>query len=98
MGIDASARIHDSAVIEDGASIGPDCEIGPFCVVGRDVTLAEGVVLKSHAVVTGWTEIGAESVIFPFANIGDVPQGPENTRARKSRLIVGRRNRHPQRA
>jgi UDP-N-acetylglucosamine acyltransferase len=92
MSIDASAHIHPSAVIEEGATIGPGCEVGPFCVVGRDVTLAEGVTLKSHVVVTGWTEIGEGSTIFPFANVGDVPQDLKYA-GEKSRLIVGRRNR-----
>ncbi|MBO6626681.1 MULTISPECIES: acyl-ACP--UDP-N-acetylglucosamine O-acyltransferase [Paracoccaceae] len=92
MSIDASARIHASAVIEEGAVIGPDCEIGPFCVVGPEVTLAQGVTMKSHAVVTGWTEIGAGTVIFPFANIGDIPQDRKFA-GERTRLIVGKRNR-----
>ncbi|MBF9060742.1 acyl-ACP--UDP-N-acetylglucosamine O-acyltransferase [Rhodobacterales bacterium HKCCSP123] len=92
MSIDATARIHPSAVVEEGATIGPGCSVGPFCVVGPDVTLAEGVTLKSHVVVTGWTEIGEGSTIFPFANIGDVPQDLKYA-GEKSRLIVGRRNR-----
>ncbi len=92
MTVDPSARIHASAVIEEGARIGPDCEIGPFCVVGADVTLGRGVVLKSHAIVTGWTEIGEETQIFPFANIGDIPQDLKYA-GEKSRLVVGARNR-----
>ena len=74
MTIDASAQIHPSAVIEDGAVIGPDCMVGPFCVVGPDVELGRAVTLKSHAIVTGWTQVGDDTVIFPFANIGDIPQ------------------------
>jgi UDP-N-acetylglucosamine acyltransferase len=92
MGIDPSARIHASAVVEDGATIGPGCEIGPFCLVGAEVTLAADVTLKSHAVVTGWTDVGPGTVIFPFANIGDVPQDLKYS-GEKSRLIVGARNR-----
>ena len=92
MGIDPSARIHPSAVVEDGATIGPGCSIGPFSLVGAEVTLAADVTLKSHAVVTGWTDIGEGTVIFPFANIGDVPQDLKYA-GEKSRLIVGARNR-----
>ena len=92
MAIDPSARIHPSSVIEDGAVIGPECEIGPFCVVGPEVTLGARVHLKSHAIVTGWTEIGDETVIFPFANIGDIPQDKKFA-GERTRLIVGKRNR-----
>jgi UDP-N-acetylglucosamine acyltransferase len=60
--------------------------------VGPDVTLGPGVMLRSHAIVTGWTEIGEETQIFPFANIGDIPQDLKYA-GEKSRLIVGARNR-----
>ena len=92
MSIDPTARIHPSAVIEEGAVIGADCKIGPFCVVGPEVTLKDGVELKSHAVVTGLTEIGEETVIFPFANIGEIPQDLKYA-GEKTSLIVGKRNR-----
>lgn len=92
MGIAATARVHASAVIEPGAVIGPDCEIGPFAVIGPEVTLGRGVVVKSHAVVTGWTEIGDESVIFPFACVGEVPQDLKY-KGEHTRLVVGQRTR-----
>lgn len=92
MAIDPTSVIHPSAVIEEGAVIGPDCRIGPFCVVGPEVSLKRGVELKSHAVVTGLTEIGDETVIFPFANIGEIPQDLKYA-GEKTSLIVGKRNR-----
>lgn len=92
MSIDASAQVHPSAVIEEGAVIGPDCRIGPFAVIGPEVTLGRGVVVKSHAVVTGWTEIGDETAIFPFATVGEVPQDLK-FKGERTRLIVGKRTR-----
>lgn len=92
MTIHPTATIHASAVIEDGCQIGEGCNIGPFCCVGPQVVLGPKVHLKSHVVVTGRTEIGEETVIFPFATIGEIPQdlkfGGEETR-----LIIGKRNR-----
>ncbi|WP_133488347.1 acyl-ACP--UDP-N-acetylglucosamine O-acyltransferase [Aliiroseovarius marinus] len=92
MGIDPSAKIHASAIIEDGAVVGADCHIGPLCTVGPQVKLGKGVELKSHVVVTGDTEIGDETVVFPFSVIGEIPQdlkfAGENTK-----LIIGKRNR-----
>ncbi|NYS24517.1 acyl-ACP--UDP-N-acetylglucosamine O-acyltransferase [Rhodobacteraceae bacterium 2376] len=84
------AAIHPSAVIEEGARIAPGCRIGPFAVIGPEVTLAEGVEVKSHAVVTGWTDIGAETVIFPYACVGEVPQDLKYA-GERTRLIVGAR-------
>ncbi len=90
MPIHGTAVIHPSAVIDDGAEIGPDCHIGPFCVVGEEVTLQRGVTLKSHAVVTGWTEIGEETIIWPFASVGEVPQDLK-FKGERTRLVVGAR-------
>ncbi|ARC88849.1 acyl-ACP--UDP-N-acetylglucosamine O-acyltransferase [Rhodovulum sp. MB263] len=92
MAIDPSATIHPSAIVEAGAEIGPGAVIGPFSVIGPEVRLGPGVVVKSHAIVTGLTEIGEGTEIFPFANIGDIPQDLK-FRGEKTRLIVGRRNR-----
>jgi len=87
-----STEIHPSAIIEPGAQIGPGCRIGPFCTVGPQVVLGDGVELKSHVVVTGDTHIGAQTSVFPFSVIGEIPQdlkfGGEQTRLR-----IGARNR-----
>ncbi|MGB0960855.1 MAG: acyl-ACP--UDP-N-acetylglucosamine O-acyltransferase [Halocynthiibacter sp.] len=90
--IDPSAQIHKSAIIEDGATIGANCVIGPFSLVGPEVVLAEGVILKSHVVVTGDTHIGAETEIYPFSNIGDIPQDLKFG-GEKTKLRIGARNR-----
>ncbi|SLN33907.1 Acyl-[acyl-carrier-protein]--UDP-N-acetylglucosamine O-acyltransferase [Pseudoruegeria aquimaris] len=92
MGIHPTATVHPSAFVEEGAEIGPECSIGPFCTVGPEVRLGRGVVLKSHAVVTGDTEIGDETVIFPFATIGEIPQDLKFA-GEHTKLIVGKRNR-----
>ena len=88
MSISVQARIHPSAVVEPGAVIGAGCQIGPFVLIGPEVRLAEGIEVKSHAVVTGWTEIGAGTVIFPFACVGEVPQDLKYA-GERTRLIVG---------
>ena len=88
----AESAIHPTAVIEPGAEIGTGVRIGPFCVVGSQVRLADRVELRSHVVVTGDTAIGDETVIFPFASIGEVPQDLKY-RGEKVRLKIGARNR-----
>ncbi len=92
MAIDGSANIHPNALVEDGATIGPNCEIGPFAHVGSDVTLGAGCILKSHAVVAGWTEIGAETTIYPFASVGHAPQDLKYA-GERTKLEIGTKNR-----
>ncbi|TMV13476.1 acyl-ACP--UDP-N-acetylglucosamine O-acyltransferase [Arenibacterium halophilum] len=86
------SSIHPSAVIEEGARIGADCTIGPFCVVGAQAVLGDRVELKSHVVIAGDTEVGEDTVIFPFAVIGEIPQDLK-FRGEHSKLVVGKRNR-----
>ena len=92
MSVDPAANIHASAVVEEGATIGAGTTVGPFSLIGSRVTLGQGVDVKSHAVVTGQTDVGDETVIFPGAVIGEIPQDLK-FKGEATRLSVGKRNR-----
>jgi UDP-N-acetylglucosamine acyltransferase len=92
MRIHPSAQIHDKAHVESGAEIGAGCVIGPFAMVGGSVRLAERVEVKNHAVITGCTDIGDDTVVFPFAVLGEIPQDLKFS-GEKTQLIIGKRNR-----
>jgi UDP-N-acetylglucosamine acyltransferase len=62
--------VHHTAIIHPKAQIGPQCEIGPYCVIGEHVALGDGCKLHSHVVIDGYTKLGGENEIFPFASIG----------------------------
>ena len=66
--------------------------IGPLCVIGPRVRLGDRVELKSHVVISGDTEVGDETVIFPFAVIGEIPQDLK-FRGEDTKLVIGKRNR-----
>lgn len=91
MGIHATAQIHASAVIEPGATIGAGCIVGPFCTIAAQVKLSEKVHLKSHVVVAGDTEIGEDTLVFPFACVGEIPQDLK-FQGENTRLVIGKRN------
>jgi len=86
-----SVEIHPNADIEEGAVLGKGVKIGPFCVVGEHVKLRDYVQLISHAVILGDTEIGAKTIIHPFASIGNMPQDLKY-HGENSRLVVGKNN------
>ncbi|WP_172330783.1 acyl-ACP--UDP-N-acetylglucosamine O-acyltransferase [Mangrovicoccus sp. HB161399] len=92
MSIHQTAQVHPSAVVEPGAEIGAGAIVGPFSLVGPKVVLGPGVHLKSHAVVTGLTEVGEDTVIFPGAVVGEIPQDLK-FKGEETRLVVGKRNR-----
>ena len=83
--------IHPTAVIEHGANIADDVSVGPFSYVGAEVTLCPGVQIKSHVVITGNTEIGEKTIIFPFSVIGEIPQDLKFD-GEKTSLKIGKRN------
>ena len=91
MTIDGTADIHPSAVIENGAQVAAGCKVGPFCWIGSQVQLAENVFCTSHVVIKGQTKIGANTSIFPFAVIGEIPQDLK-FKGEKSKLIIGNNN------
>jgi UDP-N-acetylglucosamine acyltransferase len=68
------SRIHPTAIVDPGAELGEGVEIGPYCVVGPHVKLGGNTRLMSHVVVEGWTAIGTQCTIFPFASIGQKTQ------------------------
>ena len=85
------SRIHSTAVVAAGATIAEDAEIGAFCCIGEEVTIEAGVVLHPHVMVTGRTRIGAQTVVYPFASLGQPPQYAGFKR-HPSGLDIGRNN------
>ena len=67
-------QIHPTAVVDPGARLGVDVEIGPYCVIGPHVAIGDRARLMSHVVLDGWTTLGAECRVFPFASIGTQTQ------------------------
>ncbi|MGZ8408714.1 MAG: acyl-ACP--UDP-N-acetylglucosamine O-acyltransferase [Hyphomicrobium sp.] len=83
--------IHSTAIVDKRAVIGEAVHIGPYCMVGGDAELEDGVRLHSHVVVDGFTKIGANTSIYPFASVGLAPQDLKY-RGEASRFEIGRNN------
>lgn len=83
--------IHPSSIVSPSAYIGNGVKIGAFCIVGPDVILGDNVELKSHVVIDGRTKIGADTVIYPFASIGQAPQILKYN-GEKSEVVIGKKN------
>ncbi len=67
-------QVHPTAIIEAGARLGAGVTIGPWCRVSAKAALGVGVELKSHVIIDGRTEIGARTIVYPFAVLGGPPQ------------------------
>lgn len=85
-----STYIHPTAIIDPAAEIGENVIIGPYSVIGRNVKLHDGVELKSHVVVDGYTTVGEGCIIYPFASVGHAPQDLKY-HGEPSELVIGRK-------
>jgi UDP-N-acetylglucosamine acyltransferase len=84
------SNVHPTAVVSAGAELGANAEIGPYCVIGPNVKIGSGTRLMSHVVVDGWTTIGADCRLFPFACIGTQTQDLKY-RGGKTFVVIGDR-------
>src|SRR5215469_13581876 len=89
---DIAVTIHPTAVVHSKAVLGAGVEIGPYCVIGPNVVLGDRVRLMSHVVVEGRTTIGEDTVVFPFASLGQIPQDLKY-KGEPATLEIGARNR-----
>ena len=83
-----SSAIDRTAVVDPKAKIADDAFIGPYCVIGPDVTIGSGCRLVAHVHVSGHTQIGQRTVVYPFASLGTPPQSVKY-RGGPTRLVVG---------
>jgi 3-hydroxyacyl-[acyl-carrier-protein] dehydratase len=83
--IDPTARVHP------GAEIGEGTVVGPHAVISEHVKIGRRCRIGASAVVDGWTEIGDETEIFPFASIGLIPQDLK-FKGELTRLVIGEHN------
>lgn len=83
--------IHPLAVVDDGAEIAEDVTVGPFCYVHAGARLERGVTLQSHVVVYPHTTIGEETLVYPQASLGGLPQSIGFPPERPSSTRIGAR-------
>ena len=88
---EAEAAVDSTALVAPGAELGAGTVVGPHAVVGEHVRIGRRCRIGASAVVDGWTEIGDETVIFPCASIGLIPQDLK-FRGERSRLVIGVHN------
>tara|TARA_B110000444_G_scaffold252870_2_gene282799 strand:- start:140 stop:922 length:783 start_codon:yes stop_codon:yes gene_type:complete len=83
--------IHKTAIINNKAKISTTADIGPYSIIGPNVEIGDHVIIQSHVNITGYTSIGKNNKIYPFASIGNEPQDMKYN-DEKTKLIIGDNN------
>lgn len=83
--------VHPSASLHPGATLEPGVWIGPGCIIGPRVTIRRNTRLEAHAVIDGWTDIGADCRFSPFVAVGGGPQDL-GYKGEETRIEIGARN------
>ena len=84
-------EIDPTALVDPRARIGEGTRIGPHVSIGPNVSVGANCRIGASAALDGWTEIGDECEIYPFASVGQAPQDLK-FRGEETRLVIGRRN------
>lgn len=66
--------IHSTAVVESGAQIEEGAQIGAYAYIGSEVVIGKNSIIHHHATVEGYTVLGEENEVFPYACIGTKTQ------------------------
>jgi UDP-N-acetylglucosamine acyltransferase len=82
--------IHPTAIVHPNANIARGVDIGPYCLVGENVSIGKGTMLQAHVVINGWTQLGEDCEIYPFATIGASSQDRKYTGERAFTKIGSR--------
>jgi len=69
-----STRIHPAAFVDPGARLGTDVVVGPGSVIGPHVRVGDRTRIDAHALLTGWTTLGADNHVHHGAVLGSPPQ------------------------
>ena len=83
--------IHKTAIIDKKAKISKNVKIGPYSVIGPNVEIGENTEIHSHVNISGYTIIGKNNKIYPFASIGNDPQDLK-FKGERTKLEIGNNN------
>jgi UDP-N-acetylglucosamine acyltransferase len=78
-------------VIDKSVEIGSGVEIGPGCVIGPNVRLHDNARLIANVFIERDTEIGAGTLVYPFAVLG-TPAQDLSYKDEPTKLIIGKNN------
>lgn len=84
------SEIHPTAIVHPEAKIGEGTRVGAYSIIEQGVSVGRNCEIQDHVVIRGWTELGDNVRVFPFAVIGAEPQHLKYA-GEETRVIIGNR-------
>ena len=83
--------IHKTAIVASKAEISNDVNIGAYTVIGPNVKIDKGSIIHPQVNISGNTTLGKETIVYPFASIGNDPQDLKYN-GEETNLFIGNNN------
>ena len=83
--------IHKTAIVDSKAEISNDVNIGAYTVIGPNVKIDKGSIIHPQVNISGNTTLGKETIVYPFASIGNDPQDLKYN-GEETNLFIGNNN------
>ena len=83
--------IHKTAIVASEAEISNDVNIGAYTVIGPNVKIDKGSIIHPQVNISGNTTLGKETIVYPFASIGNDPQDLKYN-GEETNLFIGNNN------
>ena len=69
-----ASNIHPTAIIDASAEVDGNVKIGAYSIIGKNVSIASGTVVHSHAHITSNSKLGKNNIVHTGAIIGELAQ------------------------
>ena len=86
------AKIHPAADVHPNAKLAEDVEVGAFAVIEDEVQIGDGSIIRSHAIIRRYTNMGSNNFVDSFAVLGGEPQDLKFDLSTLSYLEIGDSN------
>jgi len=82
---------NNNSVIHPNSKIGKNVSIGSFCQIGPNVEIGDNSKIMNNVFIDGYTKIGFDNLIYPYACIGTAPQDLKFN-GEITKLLIGSKN------
>jgi UDP-N-acetylglucosamine acyltransferase len=86
------ANIHPTAIVDSKSELAGDIEIGAYALIEDQVKIGPGTIIRPHAIIRRFTQMGSGNYVDSYAVLGGEPQDLKFDSRTVSYLEIGNNN------